>query len=180
MQHQTARQAAAQLTLGHFRDSKAAQVISGSGDSACVLRARRCWLLAQALAPQEAAVEPGAPTQARPAFRLARALAMGAWRQAGADWHPVKLGVPYRLLNGGPGPPLRYNSQLLYKRAYFARCSTRPPGQQLRSSHLGVFATQRPRKQLLGAAAAAPVASVACFGRVVAGCQRSSGTTGGC
>ena len=58
-----------------------------------------------ALEPQEAAVEPGAPTQARPALRLARALAVGAWCQAGADWHPVKLGVPYRLLYGGPGPP---------------------------------------------------------------------------
>ena len=71
---------------------------------------------------------------------------MGAWRQPGADWHPVKLGVPYRLLNGGLGPPLLYNSQLLYYTAYPARCSTRPPGQQLRSSHLRVFATRRPRK----------------------------------
>ena len=59
-----------QLRSSHprVRDSRAAQV-TWSSSGACRLRsvlwARLCWLSAQLVAPQEAAVEP-APTQARP------------------------------------------------------------------------------------------------------------------
>ena len=131
MQHQTARPAAAQLTPGRVRDSKAAQVTCGSSSGACHLRsvlwARLCWRSAQLWHHRRLLSSLARPPRhAQPSGSRARSRWAPGARQV-LTGTQSNLGSHTDYLMGDRDPPLLYNSQLLCNRAYFARCSTDRP-----------------------------------------------------